>query len=228
MQRIRFSTHPDPQGGVQVEDLPSGRIQFHAQETPAQQPPARPYDDGVAEYVEDALRAATRPGEAAGALDFEALEDEFDAHGRLSEESYALLQAAGIPRRIIDNYIEGQAAAGEKITKEAHEIAGGEPRLRAALAWAAGNLSPEALAAYNEAVEAGPERARFAVQGLCAAHRRATGEPPQLTRGEAVPMSDGIFHSAQEVSQAIRDPRYKKDPAYRAKVAARLARSRIF
>lgn len=244
MQRIRFSTHPDGRGAVQVEDLPSGRIQFRSAEAaeaaaaPARSdalgrdrftaPQAPRFDGGVDAYVEEAIRAATRPGEAAGALDFDALEAEFEQSGRLSEESYALLAAAGIPRRIVQAYIEGQQAQGEKLQAEAEEIAGGPERLRAAKAWAAQNLSDEQLAAYDEAVHASPDRARFAVEGLCAAHRRATGEPPQLTRGESVPTSDGIFHSAQEVSEAIRDPRYKKDPAYRAKVAARLAKSRIF
>ncbi|MEM9725122.1 MAG: hypothetical protein AAF909_06650 [Pseudomonadota bacterium] len=50
----------------------------------------------------------------------------------------------------------------------------------------------------------------------------------QLTRGEPAPGPEGVFPWAQDVSAAIRDPRHKKDPAYRAQVAARLAKSSIF
>lgn len=228
MQRVRFSTRPDARGAVQVEDLPSGRIQFRSTEPQHATHPEQPFEAGVENYVEDRLRAATEMGEAAGALDVAALEAEYEELGGLSEESYALLAAAGIPRNIVERYIEGQMAVSEKLVKEAHDIAGGEQRFRAAMVSAQNNLSEEDLAAYREAIESSPSRARFAIQGLCAAHQRATGAPPKLTRGEAGGVDHGAFTSAQSVADAIKDPRYKKDPAYRAQVAARLAKSRVF
>lgn len=229
MQRIRFTSEPGA-GAVRVEDLPSGRIQFRPAE-PRRAEPAdwrQPIGEDVSSYVEDGLRAATEAGEAAGALDFDTLEAEFEENGRLSEESYALLAAAGLPRRIVDRYIEGQKAASDRLMQEVYDIAGGEQRFRAAQIWAQSNLSAEELQAFDEAVNASPERARFAVHGLCAAHQHATGAPPQLTRGEALSRGEGAFSSAQDVANAIRDPRYKTDPAYRAQVAARLAKSRVF
>lgn len=228
MQRVRFSSRPDARGAVQVEDLPSGRIQFRPGESQQAAQLELPFKAGVEGYVEDSIRAATQMGEAAGALDIAALEAEFEDMGRLSDESYALLAAAGIPRNVVERYIEGQQAVSEKLVKEAHDIAGGEQRLRAAMVWAQNNLSAEELGAYQEAIEASPSRARFAIQGLCAAHQRATGMPPKLTRGEAGGGDHGAFTSAQSVADAIKDPRYKKDPAYRAQVAARLAKSRVF
>lgn len=229
MQRIRFTSQPGA-GAVKVESAPSGRIQFRSSEAQLAEQARAPQalEPGVEALVEDRIRAATEPGEAAGGLNIEALEAEFEEHGALSEESYALLASAGIPRKIVERYIEGQKASSEKIVQEANDIAGGEHRLRAAIDWAKTNLSAEELTVYEEAVEAGPERARFAIQGLCAAHQRATGAAPQLTRGEAVSRGEGVFTSAQDVANAIRDPRYKNDPAYRAQVAARLAKSRVF
>ena len=228
MQRIRFAPRPDARGAVQVEDLPSGRLQFRSADAAAAPQPEPPVVDGVEDYVADSLRAATEQGEAAGALDFKALEQEFEENGRLSEESFDLLEAAGVPRWVVERYIDGMAAIGDRLLKEAHDIAGGEQRFRAAQIWAESNLSGEELDAYHEAIQSTPARARFAIQGLCAAHQRATGAPPRLTRGDAGSISRGAFTSAQEVADAIRDPRYKKDAAYRAQIAARLAKSRVF
>lgn len=250
-QRMRF--HTGAEGGRRaftIEKAPSGRLQFRGVEpemaparpaprqgeAPLRAPVARPVDEApfepfaedVAAIVESRLAQAMAPGEAAASLDFEALEEEFEALGHLSEESFALLQAAGIPRHIVERYIEGQQAAADKLVAEAEEIAGGPQRLRAAQMWAQTALPRAQLEAYERAVEQGPEEAKFAVQALCAAHQRATGEAPRLTRGEAAAPAGGAFASAAEVSEAIRDPRYKKDPAYRAQVAARLAKSKIF
>ncbi|MEM9725119.1 MAG: hypothetical protein AAF909_06635 [Pseudomonadota bacterium] len=247
MPRMRFTSRPEGGPIARFEEEPSGRLQFRTPEEAAlaaadarrraaiargetpRAPQQEPMlDEGVHDFVGDRIAQATEPGEAAGGLDVSALEAEYEALGRLSDESYSLLAGAGIPRRVVDAYIDGQIARGEQLTREAHDIAGGEQRFKAALAWGRDNLPPEQLRAYQEAVETSPDRARFAVQGLCAAHQKATGVAPQLTRGEPAPAPDGVFRSAQDVSAAIRDPRYKKDPAYRAQVAARLAKSSIF
>ncbi|MEL6980026.1 MAG: hypothetical protein AAGM38_15275 [Pseudomonadota bacterium] len=252
-QRMRFQHNGGGRRAFTIEKAPSGRLQFRggapeagpaaAQPSamtqgelplrapvarPVEETPFEPFADDVAAYVQRNLAQAMAPGEAAASLDFDALEDEFEAFGQLSEESYALLQAAGIPRQIVDRYIEGQQAAADKLVKEAEEIAGGPQRLRAAQMWAETALPKAQLDAYQRSIEQGPEEAKFAVQALCAAHQRATGEAPRLTRGDAAAPSGGAFSSAAEVSEAIRDPRYKKDPAYRAQVAARLSKSKIF
>lgn len=236
MKRVRYTTLEDGRRAAQIDELPSGRLQFrptsegaaHMDGEMGRMPAAERFEPDMEAYVEAALRAATEPGEAAGALDFEALEEEFEATGRLSEESYALLESAGIPRWIVQRYIAGQMAAGEKLMTELHDIAGGEKRFQAAHAWAGAALPQEQRQAYAEALTAGPEQAKFAVQGVCAAYERAMGGAPRLTRGEAMAGGEGAFASAAEVAEAIRDPRYKKDPAYRAKIAARLARSKVF
>lgn len=179
-------------------------------------------------YVAERLDAATAPGEAAGGLDIEALEAEYAAEGRLTDDTFAQLEAAGIPRGVVLKYIEGQQAVAEKLLAEAHRLAGGPKRFEAVQAWAETALPAAEHAAYQAALAAGPEQAKFAVRGLVAAFDEAHGAAPRLTRGEAAPTSDGLFASAAEVSQAIRDPRYKKDPAYRARVAQKLARSKVF
>ena len=73
-----------------------------------------------------------------------------------------------------------------------------------------------------------PEQARLALRGLHAAWTESAGRRPQLVGGRSATGEDGVFGSAQQVAEAIRDPRYKRDPAYRAEVQARLARSNVF
>ena len=45
---------------------------------------------------------------------FEALSNEFDETGEVSEESRNKLAASGIPREFIDNYVEGQKRLADK------------------------------------------------------------------------------------------------------------------
>src|SRR5690606_12358045 len=96
------------------------------------------------------------------------------------------------------------------------------------VAWAAaGNVTEEEKAAFNEAVASGdPARAALAVQGLSAKR----GGKPSMLNGKTSGSAQGVkpFQSFQQVVDAKRDPRYRNDPAYRTEVAERLRVSSFF
>jgi hypothetical protein len=110
-----------------------------------------------------------------------------------------------------------------------YEIAGGQEGYSQMMEWAAGNLAPSEIEAYNATVDTGDEGiTRLAVQGLVARYRSEVGTEPNLVEGTTSATSGGRFESAAEVTAAMRDPRYQNDPAYRQRVAQMMARSSVF
>ena len=157
-------------------------------------------------------------------LDMAALTKEFSEKGALSEKTYTALSGKGIPKAMVDAYIEGQRSVGLKMADEMHKVAGSEQEFAAVAAWATKGVSKETLSAYNDAVNAGRvEVAKLLFAGMKAQFTEAVGRDPSLVSGTVVPSSDGAtpFASPSDLAAAFRDPRYKSSPAFRAAVIAR-------
>ena len=106
---------------------------------------------------------------------------------------------------------------------------GGEGNYEAMAEWAAENVSEEDLNAYNEVVETGTvDQARMAVRGMFSQFKSAGGKAPNLLQGATQGSGVKAFASAAQVTEAMRDRRYKTDPAYRANVEQRLAVTTAF
>ena len=92
--------------------------------------------------------------------------------------------------------------------------------------WAADNMSEEEKTAYNTAVNSKDvETAKLAVVGLKAKFENANGNEPSLVEGKATVTGQGGYKSWAEVTAAMGDDRYQKDPAYQAMVQEKLANS---
>ena len=103
---------------------------------------------------------------------------------------------------------------------------GGADAYNQTLAWAADNLSPNEVAAYDNVVNSGNKDAIFfAVQALNQKYRDSVGFEGQQVSGKNVRNSVKGFRSQAELAQAISDPRYRNDPAYRLDVETKLAAS---
>ena len=82
--------------------------------------------------------------------------------------------------------------------------------------------------AYDAIVETGNVRQiQLAVAGLKAEYEKANGFEGQMLTGKPAQQQVDAFRSQQEVVQAMSDPRYDRDPAYRQDVFAKLERSNI-
>lgn len=163
-------------------------------------------------------------------LELSTFENEFAETGTLSPESYAALAKAGIPEAVVNQYIEGQKALAAQQTAEAHSLVGGADNYKAMVSWAATTLSEADKAAFNAAVDKGGASAKLAIAGLNAQFRSAQGSTPQLINGFAQSGTSDVqgFRSTAELTDAMRDPRYSRDPAYRKDVEAKLAASQLF
>ncbi len=166
---------------------------------------------------------------AGSGLDFDALSTEFLSNGELSEESYTALEGKGFTRDLVDSFIDGQNAKAQLYRADILLAVGGEDTYNDMAVWAAGNLTEAELNAYNDQVDSGNlTAAKMAVAGLKARFVAANGAEPQLLNGETGGDSAEVFRSTAELTAAMRDPRYKKDAAYRADVERRLSKSSLF
>lgn len=161
-------------------------------------------------------------------LDFDDLSNSFWENDGLSEEQYDALEAAGIPSDIVDQFIDGQMAVKNQTQAAVFDAAGGEEGYAQMMNWATNTLSEREQDAYNAAVNSGDmESVMLAVQGLNARFRSEYGDNPTLVQGQAADVTAGAFQSVAEITAAMSDPRYEKDPAYRSSVEAKLQRSSV-
>lgn len=166
---------------------------------------------------------------AAVGLDYDSMQQEWLQNGQLSDGTYQKLEAAGIPRTMVDAYISGQEALTANLQSEVFGVVGGQEKYQEMVQWAAKNLTPSQIEAYDRAVSSNDRDAIFlAVEGLKARYSAAGGIEPNLINGSGAASSGNPFRSTAELTEAMRDPRYARDPAYRAEVVERLKKSQVF
>ena len=104
---------------------------------------------------------------------------------------------------------------------------GGEAEYGKLTSWAADNMDDTALDAFNSIIDQGnPTAIQIAVAGMKAEYDNAEGYEGRMLTGKAARTTDG-FRSQAEVVQAMSDPRYDKDPAYRQDLYDKLERSNV-
>lgn len=210
-------------GEVRVAEMAKSYAELEKlrSQPPVTKEPAKPADSG------DAAADAAKGDEAAARAvvpEFDKYAAEFAEKGELSSETYATLEKAGIPKALVDQYIEGQKARADLETAEVFAEVGGADAYSKMVAWAAKSMSQAEIDAFNASAAASPQQRMLAVQGLKARFAAAEGADPKLLGGAGGDgAGDQPFESAAEVTRAMRDQKYKTDPAYRAQVQRRLA-----
>ena len=212
-----------------------------------------PVAEDVAEYQEDGSvnyeLAKQQYGEKLGELFEQSNIDPFainkyyqENNGTITEEHYKQLEATGLPRSLIDNYLNGlkpqegteQAAADPSFPEyeDIVGIAGGEDKYMEMLQWMDGNISKEELQEFDKVVDAEKRnipKVTLAVQEMFTRYKNAMGVEPRLISGRtSASPNTRVFKSNEEVVAAMRDPRYKKDIAYQHEVQTRLQDSDVF
>ena len=108
------------------------------------------------------------------------------------------------------------------------EMVGGDKAYKSMLDWAGDNFSKEEVEMYDGVMESGnPNAIFFAVQALQARYNDAVGSDGQLLTGRGAQNTDDSFKSQAELVAAMSDPRYDRDPAYRADLMRRLENSDV-
>jgi len=201
---------------AQLEQKLSGKEQT---ETEVEQSPSPQLAD--TDNVEQALKQQ--------GLDFRKYAQEYSEEGLLSEESYAELSEGGMTRDVVDTWIAGQQSIADQIKTKAFDSVGGEEKYNSLIEWAKDSLSENEIDAFNRAIEnPNTDDVIFAITSLNARKNLAVGETPTLLQGDTGTKNEGnSFKSVVQLTKAMQDPRYQKDPAYRDEVTSKLSQSSI-
>lgn len=107
-----------------------------------------------------------------------------------------------------------------------YKMVGGEKAYDSMMEWAGQNLSNEEIEMYDSVMGSGSANSiYFAVQALSNKYSDAVGSEGQLLTGRGAAESNAVFRSQSELVQAMNDPRYDNDPAYRSDVMTKLENS---
>lgn len=178
--------------------------------------------------------AARKVAEDAG-VDFDAFTSEYAEKGELSEESYKKLEAKGIPKDMVDAFIDGQKARAELRDQSGFALAGGEEEYGKMVRWATENLSVDEIEEFNKAVDRGASEAAMqsAIKGLRARYEADQGTEPKLLGGDRAGAGVEGFESRAQMTEAMskKDSKgrslYERDPAYRREIEKRIGASKF-
>ena len=196
-------------------------------EAPAEEPgeEVEPPESGVEEETSkeevtpaaDAIKRASEAYAESGDLSDEYLEE------------LANLDSRDLIKAYVTSYKQ-QAAQAQQAQMAQSEVdslmatAGGQDQYNEMIQWASNNFSAEEIGAFNQATQ-NAASARFAIEALKNRYTAANGSEPSLVTGKRAAPSIQGYRSNAELARDISDPRYSTDPAFRADVEARLARS---
>jgi len=156
--------------------------------------------------------------------------EEYFETGELSEETYKSLEANGIPKEMVDMYVNGYEAVANQQQQTLMQEAGGKENYDAMSEWAATALTDQEQEVYNNTVESGDvNAATMAIRGLYARFQSDGGTPVSLVQGDTSGTSGAMpFSSSKEMTIAMQDPRYGYYNKYREQVSQRLSVTTAF
>ena len=125
-----------------------------------------------------------------------------------------------------DDSDEPDGQLTEDQAEQLYEMVGGEQAYQSMLEWASQSLSKEEVEMYDSVMGDGNANSIFfAVQALANKYFDNVGSEGELLTGRGAAESNAVFRSQSELVQAMNDPRYDNDPAYRSDVMAKLENS---
>jgi len=204
-------------------------------ETPADQPEFNA-DEQDSLQVAESLEGGEQPLLAGKFKDQQALEKAYlELQSKLGEprDEVQTTEDEGEPAEQESEEEEvTEEPDGDQLTEaqaqQLFEMVGGEKAYNSMIQWAGQNLSQEEIQMYDQVMASGNASSiYFAVQALANKYGDATGSDGQLLTGKGTANQSQGFRSQQELVQAMSDPRYDRDPAYRQEVMQKLENSDV-
>jgi hypothetical protein len=215
-----------------AEDLEKAYLELQKKLGTKEEDDSDPNDDSTPDSAPD---EEEEKSPVAKRVDFlkEASDEYYSNNNELKPETIQKLKE--LPsEELIEAYLELQknnpVAKAQPLSDDAAKTivdsVGGQNAYNDTLAWAADNLKPEEVAAYDNVVNSGNKDAIFfAVQALNQRYKDSVGFEGQQISGRAPKSTVKGFRSNAELANAISDPRYRNDPAYRYDIEQKLAAS---
>lgn len=157
-------------------------------------------------------------------FDYAELQKEFVDTGEISADTRKKLSDVGITDELIDNYINGQLAKAEQERNEISTCVGGRENFDNIVKWASENLTTEEIISINSVTDKGI--IQIILKDLKTRMEEKEGIIPSYTKGESGKAQTEIYRSQAEMFEAISNPKYRKDEAYRLDVQKKITASR--
>lgn len=152
-------------------------------------------------------------------------EQEFMESGQLSEATFDALEAAGIPRATVEAVRDMRVREAEANRQNIVNEFGGDDQVTAMQNWAADNYDDNMIERLNTMLNSGDyTQTRMAMATISTDYSRAVGTTEPSRQVGGIRSGPEGFRSTAEMLEAINDPRYKMDDAYRADVERKIAR----
>ena len=162
-------------------------------------------------------------------IDWETITKSVAENKTLNEAEMKQLMEFGIPEEIVNSYVDLMGVSQEFAQQRTIEYAGGEENLNAIFDWASKNLPEEEVKNYNAILDSPNWRMALdslrISSGIGVETMAANKNNPQLVEGSNTPTSSAGFAAKQEMIEAMGNPKYKSDPAFRHQVRLRVAQS---
>ena len=176
-------------------------------------------------------------------INWPALHDRFWKYGQLEDSDFNDLQKAGLSRKVVEPWLAGLKAQhqpsqrqtpsqrqpqpqsdGKYTESELTEIfneVGGKSEVDKLSEYATNNWTQAKINEFDQDLKSGVRAAKLAFRALKSEYKASLGrEGISFTKGGVA--KDGPFSSQTELTEALNDPRYRRDAAYRAKVDRRI------
>ena len=201
----------------------------NSEDTETEEDTEAEYDDETeSEYDEDIRPNAELISSAS---------EEFFETGEVSEETMAQFNQMS-SQDLVNAYVamsqanpqqQQQGLAEDLSSGDINSIknsVGGDAEYANMVNWASNNLDRSTVEAFDSLLDSGNTGAiQLAVNGLRQQYETANGYEGRMLQGKPPKSSGDVFRSQPELVEAMSDPRYDRDPAYRQDVIEKLDRS---
>ena len=158
---------------------------------------------------------------------------EYADKGELSQETLAKFSEMS-SKDLVQAYMEASQNSKDTIVdltesqvRDVQESVGGQEAYSKVITWGIQNLPKDTMESFDTLVNTtgNPKAIELAVAGIKAQMENATGYEGRMLTGKSPKASGDVFKSQASLVEAMSDPRYDNDPAYRQDVIAKLDRS---
>ena len=184
---------------------------------------------------EEVLEEPKAEDNPASSLISEASKEFYDNDNKLSPETIEKFSELD-SKQLISAYLESIKNAPQQTEQSEIELAqrdidlihdsvGGEKEYRKITEWSSKNLNEKQITSFDKVINSGDtDLIELAVAGIKAKYENSNGYEGRMLTGKTTSATD-VFRSQAQLVQAMSDPRYDNDPAYRQDVIAKLEQS---
>lgn len=162
-------------------------------------------------------------------VDFDALADEYNNNGSLSEKSMEALKKAGYPEPVVNAYLNGLQALSDRFTNAVKGYAGGDEGYDKLVEFIK-TQPKEVVDAYNKTIQNGDlGQIHLMIDGLTSKMTKAygTANPTVMGNGSTHANAEG-YTSMEQMTKDMSDPRYQVDPKFTREVYQKIRNATIF